>query len=491
MDKYLINPNHKISKINKDIYGHFAEHLGRCIYEGIYVGENSKIPNVNGMRIDVVNALKDMGIPVLRWPGGCFADEYHWKDGIGDKANRKKMINTHWGGVVEDNSFGTHEYFELCRQLGCDTYINGNVGSGSVMEMNEWVEYMTFDGVSPMAELRKQNGSEKPWKINYFGVGNESWGCGGNMDPEYYGCLYKRYNTYVRDYNSNNKIKRIACGPNVDDYHWTREVMDKVKHHAQGISLHYYTIPGDTWEHKGSATEFDTKEYYKTLAKAYRIEELINNHIAVMNSVNPQQWVNLVVDEWGTWYDVEPGTNPGFLYQQNTMRDVISGMLILHVFHKHNDRVKMANIAQMVNVLQAMILTDGEKMVLTPTYHLFRMMKGHMDGERVDVDYDCEEQEINGLKFPKISISASKKNGEMTVSICNTSLDSDEDMELDLRDGEFSVADGEILVSEHMNDCNTFDAPNTVEPKKFDVSLENGKLSFKLPKMSACVITLK
>lgn len=377
MDKYLINPNHKISKINKDIYGHFAEHLGRCIYEGIYVGENSKIPNVNGMRIDVVNALKDMGIPVLRWPGGCFADEYHWKDGIGDKANRKKMINTHWGGVVEDNSFGTHEYFELCRQLGCDTYINGNVGSGSVKEMNEWVEYMTFDGVSPMAELRKQNGSEKPWKINYFGVGNESWGCGGNMDPEYYGCLYKRYNTYVRDYNSNNKIKRIACGPNVDDYHWTREVMDKVKHHAQGISLHYYTIPGDTWEHKGSATEFNTKEYYKTLAKAYRIEELINNHIAVMNSVNPQQWVNLVVDEWGTWYDVEPGTNPGFLYQQNTMRDAMVAALTLNIFNKHSDRIMMANIAQTVNVLQAMILTDAQKMVLTPTYYVFKMFKEH------------------------------------------------------------------------------------------------------------------
>ena len=176
MDKYLINPNHKISKINKDIYGHFAEHLGRCIYEGIYVGENSKIPNVNGMRIDVVNALKDMGIPVLRWPGGCFADEYHWKDGIGDKANRKKMINTHWGGVVEDNSFGTHEYFELCRQLGCDTYINGNVGSGSVKEMNEWVEYMTFDGVSPMAELRKQNGSEKPEKKSTTSVSVTSRG---------------------------------------------------------------------------------------------------------------------------------------------------------------------------------------------------------------------------------------------------------------------------------------------------------------------------
>lgn len=222
-----------------------------------------------------------------------------------------------------------------------------------------------------------------------------------------------------------------------------------------------------------------------------KMDKVINVHTAIMDRYDPEKKIDLIVDEWGNWFDVEIGTNPGFLYQQNTMRDVISGMLILHIFHKHNDRIKMANIAQMVNVLQAMILTDGEKMVLTPTYHLFRMMKGHMDGERVDVDYDCEEQEINGLKFPKISISASKKNGEMTVSICNTSLDSDEDMELDLRDGEFSVADGEILVSEHMNDCNTFDAPNTVEPKKFDVSLENGKLSFKLPKMSACVITLK
>ena len=259
---------------------------------------------------------------------------------------------------------------------------------------------------------------------------------------------------------------------------------------TEGISLHNYTFES-AWENKGSATEFDNDGWYKLMANAMKMDKVINVHTAIMDRYDPEKKIDLIVDEWGNWFDVEIGTNLGFLYQQNTMRDVISGMLILHIFHKHNDRVKMANIAQMVNVLQAMILTDGEKMVLTPTYHLFRMMKGHMDGERVDVDYDCEEQEINGLKFPKISISASKKNGEMTVSICNTSLDSDEDMELDLRDGEFSVANGEILVSEHMNDCNTFDAPNTVEPKKFDVSLENGKLSFKLPKMSACVITLK
>lgn len=469
MDKYLINPNHKISKINKDIYGHFAEHLGRCIYEGIYVGENSKIPNVNGMRIDVVNALKDMGIPVLRWPGGCFADEYHWKDGIGDKANRKKMINTHWGGVVEDNSFGTHEYFELCRQLGCDTYINGNVGSGTVNEMNEWVEYMTFDGVSPMAELRKQNGSEKPWKINYFGVGNESWGCGGNMDPEYYGCLYKRYNTYVRDYNSNNKIKRIACGPNVDDFHWTREVMDKVKHHAQGISLHYYTIPGDTWEHKGSATEFDTKEYYKTLAKAYRIEELINNHIAVMNSVNPQQWVNLVVDEWGTWYDVEPGTNPGFLYQQNTMRDAMVAALTLNIFNKHSDRIMMANIAQTVNVLQSMILTDSEKMVLTPTYYVFKMFKEHQNNMHLGSFITTDKIDSKEAKrsCPQLIESASIDENDIIYStVVNVADKKSAKIKCQIADRKVKNIKAYVLNGD-IHDKNDFENTNAVEIKDF------------------------
>ena len=498
MTKMVINPNRKLSRINRQIYGHFSEHLGRCIYEGIYVGENSPIENVNGMRTDVVEALKEIRVPVLRWPGGCFADEYHWMDGIGPAGSRKKMINTNWGGVLEDNSFGTHEYFELCRQLGCQTYINGNLGSGTVREMSEWIEYMTFDGISPMSELRGKNGQQAPWKVDYFGIGNENWGCGGNMNPDYYANEYRRYQSFVRDYNNEDHIQKICCGAPHEDYEWTKEVLatcfrrtsEEQHGFMDGLSLHYYVYP-EGIEIKGSSTEFDENVWYKTLNKAVYIDELIRRHGKIMDEYDPLKKIGMIVDEWGTWYTCEPGTNPGFLYQQNTMRDVISGMLILHVFHKHNDRVKMANIAQMVNVLQAMILTDGEKMVLTPTYHLFRMMKGHMDGERVDVDYDCEEQEINGLKFPKISISASKKNGEMTVSICNTSLDSDEDMELDLRDSEFSVADGEILVSEHMNDCNTFDAPNTVEPKKFDVSLENGKLSFKLPKMSACVITLK
>lgn len=469
MEKYLINPNQKISRINKEIYGHFAEHLGRCIYDGIYVGENSKIPNVNGMRCDVVKALKDMGIPVLRWPGGCFADEYHWKDGIGPKEARKKMVNTHWGGLVEDNSFGTHEYFELCRQLGCDTYINGNVGSGTVREMNEWVEYMTFDGVSPMAELRKKNGHEKPWNIKYFGVGNESWGCGGNMDPEYYGCLFKRYNTYVRDYDSNSRIKRIACGPNVDDYKWTREVMDKVKNMAYAISLHYYTLPNDNWERKGSSTQFDTNDYYRTVCKAYRMDELINNHIAVMDCVNPKKWVQLIVDEWGTWYDVEPGTNPGFLYQQNTMRDAIVAGLTLNIFNKHSDRVVMANIAQTVNVLQAVILTDAEKMVLTPTYYVFKMYKEHQNnmllGSYITTD-NVESKEI-GRTCPQLIESASTdENGVIYSTITNTSATKKSKIKCQIADTKVKSIKAEILTGE-IHDKNDFENEDKVKVVEF------------------------
>lgn len=468
MEKYLINPNHKISKINKDIYGHFSEHLGRCIYDGIFVGKDSKIPNINGMRCDVVNALKNMGIPVLRWPGGCFADEYHWKDGIGPKESRKKMINTHWGGVVEDNSFGTHEYFELCRQLGCDTYINGNVGSGTVAEMNEWVEYMTFDGVSPMAELRKKNGQDKAWKIKYFGVGNESWGCGGHMDPEYYGCLYKRYNTYVRDYDPDNKIMRIACGPNVDDYHWTKEVMNKVKHHAKGISLHYYTLPNDDWNNKGSSTEFSINDYYRTICKAYRIEELINNHIAVMNAVNPQQWVQLIVDEWGTWYDVEPGTNPGFLYQQNTMRDAIVAALTLNIFNKHSDRIIMANIAQTVNVLQAVILTEADKMVLTPTYHVFKMYKDHQDNTLVGSYITTDNIESKEIKrsCPQLIESASvDENGIIYSTITNVSAAKYSKIKCQIADTKVKSIKAEILFGDihSRNDFDNTDSVKTVE----------------------------
>ncbi len=490
MAKLYVNPNVKKGHINPELQGHFSEHLGRCIYEGIFVGENSHIPNVKGMRTDVVEALKEIHVPVLRWPGGCFADEYHWQEGIGPKESRKKMINTHWGGVVEDNSFGTHEFMELCEQLGCKTYINGNVGSGTVQEMSEWVEYMTFKGVSPMAELRKANGHEEPWKVDYFGVGNENWGCGGNMRPEYYGDLYRRYQTYVRNYDSKNPIFKIACGANVDDYHWTDKVLETTFDHGwgfmNGMSLHYYTIPTGNWNKKGLALDFDEKDWYRTLKAALKMDELIKGHGAIMDQYDPEKKIGMIVDEWGTWYDVEPGTNPGFLYQQNTMRDALVAGINLNLFNKHCDRVKMANIAQMVNVLQAVILTEGEKMVKTPTWHAFYMYQNHQDGELVE---SCVETVQAGLEkdymVPNLTESVSvAKDGRIHVTMTNLSLTDSQEIQGYFADSTIKSVKGTVLTGD-MRAHNTFENPNAVHTEDFTaVTAEGNMMTFTIPACS-------
>ena len=484
MAKYTINIEKKLSKISKEIYGHFSEHLGRCIYEGIYVGENSDIPNVNGMRKDVVQALKEIKIPVIRWPGGCFADEYHWKDGIGPKENRKKIINTHWGGAVEDNSFGTHEFMELCRQLECEPYINGNLGSGTVQEMSEWVEYLTFNGISPMAELRKQNGSEDAWQVKYFGVGNENWGCGGNMTPEFYGNMYRRYQTYCRNYPG-NKLYKIACGPNVDDYNWTEGVMKVAANFMDALTIHYYTHPGG-WLNKGPSRDFDNNTWYTTMKKTLRMEELINNHLEIMNKYDPDKRVDLIIDEWGSWYDVEPGTNPGFLYQQNTMRDALIAGINLNILNKHSDRVKMANLAQIVNVLQAVILTEGEKMILTPTYHVFNMYKDHQEANLVYSNIETKEiglEEDNLV--PNLHESASIDNeGRLIFTINNLSITEDYKIETVLLGKEAKKVRANILTNE-MTAYNTFDNPNLVNIKEFnDFTVTKEGLNFTIPKCS-------
>lgn len=482
----VINAKRKTGKISKYIYGQFAEHLGRCIYEGIYV-EDDSIPNTNGMRNDVVAALRELEIPVLRWPGGCFADDYHWRDGIGDKDKRPYMVNTNWGGVVENNHFGTHEFFELCEQLSTEPYICGNVGSGTVQEMRDWIEYMTFDGDSPLANERRKNGREKPWKLKYFGVGNENWGCGGNMRPEYYSDLFRRYSVFIRNYGD-EPIYKIAGGPNVDDTNWTEVLMKNIGGAMDALSLHNYSYEGD-WNNKGDSVVFDKDGWYTNMASAMRMKRVIKAHRAVMDQYDPDNKIALIVDEWGNWYNVMPGTNPGFLYQQNTLRDAVSGMVILHIFHNNCERIHMANIAQMVNVLQSMVLTEGDKMVLTPTYYLFKMMKGHMDADRLDIDYDSKEYEVNGISVPKISMSASSKDDKITVSVCNTSVSEDEDIVLDIRDADITSASAQILTGE-INAHNTFEAPDTIIPEELEVSVSNGKASFKLPAKSIAVITL-
>lgn len=474
MINYTIDINSGKIQINKNIYGHFSEHLGRCIYEGIYVGQDSEIPNTDGIRDDVLNALKNMKIPVLRWPGGCFADEYHWKDGIGVKENRKKMINTHWGGIVEDNSFGTHEFMHLCELLDCEPYINGNVGSGTVQEMSEWIEYMTFGGLSPMAQLREKNGKKDPWKVKYFGIGNENWACGGNMRPEYYTDVYRQFQTYVRNYGE-NKIYKIACGPNVDDYKWMDVVMSNGAQFMDGISLHYYTVPGE-WESKGSATEIDEMDYYKTMKKTLYMEELLTKHIQIMDKYDPEKRVELLVDEWGTWYDVEPGTNPGFLYQQNTMRDALVAGINLNLFNKHADRVTMTNIAQVVNVLQAVILTEGEKMLLTPTYHIFEMYKDHQGNTLLDSNIDSNTIGPDTATVIDLVESASmSSNGDLVITICNLDVGNEKIVNTLLQDFDYGLITGEIVTGD-FTAHNTFEELNIVSKKKFNEfrSVENG-----------------
>ena len=489
-----INEQKIISHIEPEVYGHFSEHLGRCIYEGLYVGENSDIPNVNGMRCDVVQALKELPVPMLRWPGGCFADEYHWKDGIGPRENRKKMINTHWGGVVEDNSFGTHEFFELARQLGCKTYVNGNVGSGTVQEMSEWVEYITFNGVSPMADLRAQNGHPEPWTVDYWGVGNENWGCGGNMRPEFYGNLYRQFQTYVRNYDPKHPIKKVCGGANVDDYEWTDVVLDttfgRCPEYLHGqmdaLSLHYYVHPGG-WENKGSATEFTTDTWYQTLYRALFMEELVTKHAAIMDRYDPKKQVGMSVDEWGGWYDVEPGTNPGFLYQQNTIRDALIASITLNIFNKHSDRVKLACLAQMVNVLQAVILTEGEKMVKTPTYHVMHMYRHHHDADLVESSLS-ETKAAGTAQYPvpKLTESVSVKDGIITVTLGNLSATDSEKVAIRLKGRGYKVIEAKIVSGADICSHNTFDDPEAVVEK--DLAVDG--LNVKIPAASVVMVRL-
>ena len=487
-NKIIAHTDQAETVINKDIYGHFAEHLGRCIYDGFYVGEESSIENVKGFRLDVINALKEMQIPLLRWPGGCFADTYNWKDGIGPKNERPSIVNVHWGGVTEDNSFGTHEFMDFCELIGAEAYVNLNVGSGSVREAKEWVEYMTSSNKSPMTELRKENGREEPWKVKYWGIGNENWGCGGHMTPEYYADLYRNYATYCHGADF-----KIAGGANVDDYNWTEVLMKKLSRHqflVDGLSLHYYTIPGG-WSNKKSATNFDEAVYHETLRKAERMGELIDRHSTIMDKYDPNKKIALIVDEWGQWFAVEPGTNPGFLYQQNTLRDAISAGIHLNIFNNHSDRVRMANIAQMVNVLQAVILTKEEQMVLTPTYYVFKMYSVHQDAKMVPLNLDCETYEVGGKKLPSLNASASIKDGQLNLTVCNLNPNKDIEFEYTVTGDKYSKVSGQIVTGDKMNSMNDFGKAEEVTLESFVVGKpKNGKVKVKIPAKSVVLVSL-
>jgi alpha-N-arabinofuranosidase len=487
-----VNPGTTGPVIERDVYGQFAEHLGRSIYEGVWVGEGSSIPNTRGYRNDVLNALRKIKVPVIRWPGGCFADEYHWRDGIGPRAKRPVRINTHWGWVTENNHFGTHEFMDFTELVGAEAYVAGNMGSGTPQEMGEWVEYMTSELPTTTANERRANGRAKPWNVKYFGVGNESWGCGGNMRPEYSADLHKRFQTYVKA-PPGKKILKVATGANVDDYNFTEVLMQRLdpRYHVDAISLHYYTFPG-SWENKGAATGFGEDKWASTLKNALRMDELITKHKAIMDKHDPQKRVPLYVDEWGTWYDQEPGSKPGFLYQQNSLRDAHVAALTLNIFHRHTDRVKLAAIAQMVNVLQAMILTDGPRMVLTPTYHLFDMYLPFQGATPVSASVTAPEYRHGTTALPSIDVSAARDaSGKLHLALVNLDPNRAASVTTSIAGVQARGASGRILTGGAIDTHNTFDQPNRIQPAAFSGRVQGGRLVFDLPPKSVAVVVVR
>lgn len=494
----VVNVDVEGPRVSRHLYGHFAEHLGRCIYDGIYVGPDSSIPNVDGIRSDIVAALRELNIPNLRWPGGCFADEYHWRDGIGPKESRPTMVNTHWGNVVENNHFGTHEFMRLCELLGTEPYITGNVGSGTVREMSDWIEYLTRSGDSPMSRLRRENGRDEPWRVRFWGIGNETWGCGGNMRAEYYADLARQYATYCRNHDD-NELYRIAVGARDGDVEWTQKLMESIsclgcdrepRRSFQALAFHYYTKDRPNM---GKATSFDEEEYLRTITLAGRMDEIITGHSRVMDCYDPRNRIGLVCDEWGTWWEVEEGTNPGFLYQQNTMRDALVASLTFDIFHRHAERLVMANIAQTVNVLQAMLLTDGDQLVRTPTFHVFEMNRGHQDATLlpIQVKTSATLADADGGELAAISASATRRDRSMLVSATNVDPAEPAQLELDVRGGEWQVGTARILTAPALADHNTASDPATVEPREFDGVQRRGEtLVVDLPAHSFVTVSL-
>lgn len=476
--------------VDRHIFSQFAEHLGYGIYGGIWVGPTSKIPNIHGYRKDVVEALRALHVPLVRWPGGCFADEYHWRDGIG--AHRPTRINTHWGGVTEPNSFGTHEFMDFAELIGAETYVSGNVGSDAPAALEEWVQYITAPE-GTLAQERAKNGRKAPWKLDYVGIGNELWGCGGNMRADDAAAVTRRYATFVKP-PFGMKVQKIASGANGADTTWTEVMMREAGRQIDGIGLHYYTVPGEAaGKGRGSATAFTEVDYARTMAKTWRMEELLTKHSAIMDTYDPARRVNLAVDEWGIWTDVEPGTNPGFLYQQNSLRDALLAAVNINIFVHHAQRVRMTNIAQMVNVLQAMILTDGPRMVLTPTYHVFDMYRPFQDGTALPLDLPRTWYNREEWTAPAVTGSAVRgKDGAVHVALAN--IDPGQGHHLDIALAGMSAASvsGRVLTAGRVQDVNDFGAPARVVPVAFGgATIRDGALSVDLPPRAVVVLDLR
>jgi alpha-N-arabinofuranosidase len=488
------------AKIDRNIFGQFAEHLGHGVYEGIWVGPESSIPNTRGIRNDVVAALRALRVPNVRWPGGCFADEYHWRYGVGPE--RPVTLNPNWGGVTEPNSFGTHEFMDFLDQIGSQAYLSVNVGSGTPQEAAEWLEYLTTAQPTTLAAQRVANGHQDPYVIPYLGIGNESWDCGGNMTPEHYLSELKAYSRFVRNFNpaqqqDGHRMLKIAVGPGGAGSRWTEwtdAIMKAWKGHTwswdiDGLSLHNYTVV--RWPPAYASTGFGEAEYSQILQSTLEMNGLVATHSAIMDKYDPEKKIALVVDEWGAWYAPLPGTNPGFLAQQNSLRDAILAALNLNIFARHADRVRMANIAQMVNVLQAMILTDEERMILTPTYHVFEMYVPFQDADFIPVTFDAGSYVHSSISLPRVdAIAARDAKGQLWLAVTNVDPNRSVEIEATLDGVTASAAAGQTLTALNVDSVNTFEQPDAVVPKPIAAAVERGTVSLTLAPKSVTVLSI-
>ena len=485
-------------KIDRNIFGQFAEHLGYGVYEGIWVGSDSKIPNTRGIRNDVVAALKALKVPNVRWPGGCFADEYHWRKGIGSRA---VTLNPNWGGVVEPNTFGTHEFMDFIDQIGSQAYLSINVGSGTPQEAAEWLEYLTTPLPTTLQKERAANGHPAPYQIPMLGIGNESWDCGGNMTPEYYLRQLTIYSRFVRNFNpaqqGNQQMMKIAVGPGGGEARWTEWTDTIMKAwekrqwswDMQGLSMHNYTVIN--WENKFASVGFGEKEYSQILKETLKMEDLVTRHAAIMDKYDPEKKIALVIDEWGSWYAPLPSSNPGFLVQQNSMRDAILAALNLNIFARHAERLRGANIAQMINVLQAMIMTDKEKMVLTPTYHVFKMYVPFQDATLIPVTFNAGTYTNGEVTLPRVdAVAAKDTSGKIWLELTNVDPTNAVEIEVSLTGSNANSATGETLTASKVDSVNTFDAPDAVKPRRVSARAQNGKLTIKLDPKSVSVVSI-
>ncbi|MFZ6026661.1 MAG: alpha-N-arabinofuranosidase [Chloroflexota bacterium] len=488
-----INPFDRIATINPNLYGHFAEHLGRCIYDGAWVGEESSIPNTGGFRNDVIAALRRLKAPVIRWPGGCFADDYHWQDGIGPRAGRPRRINIHWGEVIESNHVGTHEFVDFCRLIGAEPYFCGNVGSGTPRELRDWVEYCNFPGDSSWAQLRAANGSPEPFNVTYWGVGNENWGCGGNFSPEDYGTEFRRFASFLRGFGG-KQLYLIACGSPGNDVEWTNRFFRKLNkdywafNNIHGYASHYYCGTA------GTATEYSVDQWYQLIAQGLFMEELVVQQRAAMDAYDPQRRIGLIIDEWGTWHPVEKGTNPAFLYQQSTLRDALVAATSLDIFNRHADKVVMSNIAQTINVLQAMILTEAERMLITPTGYVYEMYAPHQGGQAVrtliETDTVSFKRGDKDETLPLVAGSASRKEKTLFVTLTNSHADQAQEATLNLLGGVTVQAVRASALSGEIHAHNTFEKPEALTPQPFAIDATGNSFSVTLPAASVTALTI-